>query len=113
MLICALCVLPVMFIAQVPPMWVSVGLISLATASHCGWAANIYTVISDTFAKKEVATVVGISTFTAVLGSMLASTGVGYLLESTGSYALIFIIASFMYVFGWIIIKIGIPKIKQ
>lgn len=112
MLICALCVLPVMFIAQVPPLWVSVALISLACASHCGWAANIYTIVSDQFPKRAVATIVGISTFTAVLGSMLASSAVGYILEKTGSYSLIFITASFMYVLGWLIIKIGIPKIK-
>jgi len=112
MLICAVCVLPVMFISQVPPLWVSVALISLATASHCGWAANIYTIVSDQFPKNAIATIIGISTFTAVIGSMLVASAVGFVLERTGSYSLIFITASFMYVLGWLVLKIGIPKIK-
>ena len=112
MLICALCALPIVFISQIPPLWVSVGLISLACAAHCGWAANIYTLVSDQYPKSAVATIIGISTFSAVLGSMLVSSAVGFVLEKTGSYSLIFTTAAFMYLLGWIIIQIGIPKIK-
>ena len=112
MLICAVCALPVMAVAEVPPMWVSVGLIALACAAHCGWAANIYTIVSDQFPKNSVATIIGISTFTAVAGSMLASSAIGFLLETTGSYSLIFMVASVMYLVGWLVIKIGIPVIR-
>ena len=113
MLLCALCALPVIFIAQVPPLWVSIGLISLAAAAHCGWAANIFTLVSDQFPKTAVATIIGISTFAAVLGSVLVSSAIGFVLEKTGSYSLIFTTAGFMYLLGWIIIKIGIPRIKS
>ncbi len=113
MLLCALCALPVIFIAQVPPLWVSIGLISLAGAAHCGWAANIFTLVSDQFPKTAVATIIGISTFAAVLGSVLVSSAVGFVLEKTGSYSLIFATMGFMYLLGWIIIKIGIPRIKS
>lgn len=112
MLICASCVVPIVFASQTSNLWISVALISLATASHCGWVANVFTLMSDIFPKKAVASVVGVSTFSAVLGSMFVATAVGYILEFTGSYFLIFLIAGFMYLLAWLIIKIGIPKIQ-
>lgn len=113
LLICAMGVVPIIFASRTDNMWLSVGLISLATASHCGWMANIYTIISDILPKNAVASVVGLSTFSAVLGSMLVSTAVGFILETTNSYVLIFLIAGFMYLLAWTIIRIGIPKIKN
>jgi ACS family hexuronate transporter-like MFS transporter len=89
-----------------------VALISLATAAHCGWMANVYTLISDVFPRKAVASVVGVSTFSAVLGSMFVSTAVGFILEFTGSYFSIFLTAGFMYLLAFLFIKIGIPKIE-
>lgn len=112
LLICALGVVPIIFASQTNSEWLSIALISLATASHCGWMANVYTLISDIIPKKAVASVVGVSTFSAVLGSMLVATGVGFILETTDSYFLIFLIAGFMYILAWAIIKLGIPKIK-
>ena len=112
LLICAAGVVPIIFASQTAHLWTSVALISLATASHCGWMANVYTLISDLFPKKAVASVVGVSTFSAVLGSMFVATAVGFILEATGSYFIIFLIAGFMYLLAWTVIKIGIPKIK-
>lgn len=112
LLVCAIGVVPVIFASQTSSLWLSVALISLATASHCGWMANVYTLISDLFPKKAVASVVGVSTFSAVLGSMFVATAVGFILEATGSYFIIFLIAGFMYLLAWTVIKIGIPNIK-
>ncbi|MFK5974422.1 MAG: MFS transporter [Flavobacteriaceae bacterium] len=112
LLICAFGVVPIIFASQTDSLWTCVALISLATASHCGWMANVYTLISDIVPKNAVASVVGVSTFSAVLGSMFVATGVGFVLEATQSYFLIFLIAGFMYVLAWIILRLGIPKIK-
>ena len=112
MLICAASVVPIIFASQTSSLWLSVGLISLATASHCGWMANMYTIISDMFPKKAVASVVGVSTFAAVVGSMFVATAVGFILETTGSYFFIFLVAGFMYLIAWVIIKTGIPQIR-
>src|SRR5690606_34630958 len=51
MLICALAVLPIFFASQTADLWVAVGLISLATAAHQGWSANLFTLVSDMFPK--------------------------------------------------------------
>src|SRR5206468_1131492 len=49
MLICALCVVPIVVAANVRNLWIAVGLIGLATAAHQGWSANIFTLASDMF----------------------------------------------------------------
>ncbi|NJO83518.1 MAG: MFS transporter [Blastochloris sp.] len=51
-LICALIVLPVIFVSKVADIWVAVALISLAAAGHQGWASNIFTIVSDIYPKK-------------------------------------------------------------
>src|SRR3954467_13075396 len=68
MLFCALCVLPVTFAPLTKNLWAAVALISIATAAHQGWSANLFTVASDLFPKRAVGSVVG-------LGGMLGSVG--------------------------------------
>lgn len=113
MLACACCALPLMFISKGPGLWTCVLIISFASAAHQGWASNIYTLVSDIFPRSAVATVVGISTVAAVLGGILAATAIGWALETTHSYSLIFSVAGCMYVLAWLLIKIGIPVIKK
>ena len=113
LLICAICVVPIIFAAQTSSLWVSVALISLAAAAHCGWMANVYTLISDVMPKNAVASVVGASTCAAIVGSIIFSNITGYVLEFTGSYLWLFVSAGFMYLIAWAIIRLGIPKIKQ
>jgi ACS family hexuronate transporter-like MFS transporter len=113
MLVCALCALPVVLISQGPGLWSCILLISLAGAAHQGWAANIFTVVSDIFPQNAVATVVGISTCAAVIGSMLAAMAIGWVLGRTGSYALIFSIAGCMYLAAWFFIRTAINGAKK
>ena len=111
-LMCALIILPVMFVPQVSNLWIAVGLISLAAAGHQGWASNIFTIVSDVYPKNAVASMVGLSGFLGAVGGALSASFVGLLLESTGSYFLIFVVASSVYMLNWIIIKVSIKKIK-
>jgi ACS family hexuronate transporter-like MFS transporter len=59
-MICALSVAPIVVAASVSKLWVAVALIGLATAAHKGWSANLYTLTSDMFPRRAVASVVGI-----------------------------------------------------
>jgi MFS transporter, ACS family, hexuronate transporter len=111
-LICALVVLPVMLISQTHNLWVAVGLISLAAAGHQGWASNIFTIISDIYPKNAVGTMVGLSGFIGAIGGALSASFVGLILEGTGSYFLIFMVASSVYMVNWIILKLSIKVIK-
>jgi MFS transporter, ACS family, hexuronate transporter len=111
-LICAFLVLPVMLVSQVSNLWIAVVLISLAAAGHQGWASNIFTIVSDIYPRNAVGSMVGLSGFAGAVGGALSASFVGLLLESTGSYFLIFTVASVIYIVNWIIIKIFIPVIK-
>jgi ACS family hexuronate transporter-like MFS transporter len=97
MLICALCVVPIVFASQAGNLWVAVGLIGLAAASHQGWSANIFTTASDMFPKKAVGSVVGLGGMAGSVGGMVFSASAGYILEWTGSYLSLFIISGSAY----------------
>ena len=111
-LICAMMVLPVMLVSRVQDLWIAVALISLAAAGHQGWAANIFTIVSDIYPKKAVGTMVGLSGFTGSIGGALSAMAVGLLLDLTGSYFLIFLIAALVYTLNWLILKVFIKEIK-
>ncbi len=106
MLVCAVAVVPIVFAARTGDQWVAVGLIALAMAAHQGWAANVFTIVSDTFPKQAVSSVVGICGFGGAVGGMLVASAVGLILQATGSYLLIFGLAGGMYLLGLGIIQL-------
>jgi ACS family hexuronate transporter-like MFS transporter len=111
-LVCALIILPVMLVSQTHHLWVAVFLIALAAAGHQGWASNIFTIISDIYPKQAVATMVGLSGFAGAVGGALSASFIGLILENTGSYFLIFLIASSVYLINWLILRLFIKEIK-
>jgi len=105
-------VLPIFFASYTSHLWVSVLLISLATAAHQGWGANIFTIVSDIFPKNTVGSVIGLSGFCGAVGGMLFAPAVGLILQATGNYYIVFGIASLAYLGAWLILKIFIPRIE-
>ncbi len=112
MLICALCVVPIGFASQASNLWVAVGLVGLAAAAHQGWSANIFTMSSDLFPRRAVGSVVGIGGMAGAVGGMLISKLVGYILEWTGSYLPIFIMAASAYLLALLIIQVLVPRME-
>lgn len=112
MLICASAVVPVMFAAKARNLWVAVALIGLAAASHQGWSANLYTMVSDTFPRRAVASVVGIGGFGGAVAGMLIATFTGFLLQFTGSYVPLFAMASSAYLLALLMIHLLVPKLE-
>lgn len=111
MLVCACAVVPVVFASAVNNLWASVGLIGLAAAAHQGWSANLFTTTSDLYPSRAVASVVGLGGFAGAVSGAFVSTAVGFLLQATDSYALLFVIAGGMYLTALGIIQLLAPRL--
>jgi len=112
MLICALCILPVMAASRASKLWSAVLLIGLAVAAHQAWSANIFTFASDLFPKKAVGSVTGLGGMAGAVGGMLFSTAAGHLLELTGSYVILFIISGLAYLVALAVIQLLSPRLE-
>ena len=112
MLICALAVVPIIFAAKVASLWAAVILIGLAAAGHQGWSANLFTLTSDTFPRRAVGSVVGFGGMFGSLGALFIAKVTGYVLEWTGSYMPMFIIAGSVYLTALVIIHLLNPQLK-
>ena len=112
MLICALSVVPIVFAANVSRLWPAVGLVGLATAAHQGWSANLFTLSSDMFPRRAVASVVGIGGFGGAVGGMCIATFTGYLLQWTHSYEAVFLLAGTSYLVALLFIQILAPQLE-
>ncbi|MGI8905662.1 MAG: MFS transporter [Candidatus Sumerlaeaceae bacterium] len=112
MLVCALCVVPVFYAAMTDSKWVAIGLIALALAAHQGWSANLFTLVSDTFPRRAVGSVVGIGGMMGGLGGVAFSETVGRVLKNTGQYFPMFVAASCAYLFTLLIIHLLVPRLE-
>jgi ACS family hexuronate transporter-like MFS transporter len=111
MLTCALAVLPIAFAAGARELWVAVGIISVAAAAHQGWSANLYTLVSDTFPRQAVGSVVGLGGAAGAIGGMLIAKLTGYILQATGSYLPVFLIAASAYLIALGVIHVLSPRL--
>ena len=112
MLVCAISVVPIVFAYRVSGLWPAVLLIGLATAGHQGFSANLYTLTSDLFPKRAVASVAGIGGMAGAVGGMLIAKIVGYVLQWTGSYRIPFFIAGAAYLVALVVIHILTPRME-
>ena len=111
LLFAAFAVLPILLARYASDIWVAVGIISLATAAHQAWSANIFTIVSDIVPKRAVSSVVGIGGMAGSIGSTLFPLLVGTLLDyykiagNIGAgYNILFIICGLAYLVAWLII---------
>jgi MFS transporter, ACS family, hexuronate transporter len=111
-LMCAIFVLPVMLVSLTTNLWLAVAFISMAAAGHQGWASNIFTIVSDIYPKQAVGSMIGLSGFAGAVGGAISASFVGLLLEITGSYFLIFVLAASVYLLNWAILKIFLKEIR-
>ncbi len=112
MLVCGLCVVPIVFASQTSSLTVAVLLIGLAAAAHQGWSANMYTLVSDTFPRRAVGSVVGIGGMAGAIGGMLIARVISELLERSGSYVPVFAIASSAYLVALGVVHLITPRLE-
>ncbi|MBA16388.1 MAG: MFS transporter [Sphingomonas sp.] len=108
----AACVLPIWFAQSIDSVWIAVLVIGLATAAHQAFSANLYTLPSDLFPRGAVGSVIGIGGTVGALGGMGMALFTGYLLDTTGSYELLFAICASAYVLALLVVHLLTPKLK-
>jgi ACS family hexuronate transporter-like MFS transporter len=106
MLICACLSVPMVLAGHVDAMWLAILLLSLAVAGHQGWSANMYTTVSDVFPPQAVGSVTGITAMAGSVGGVLLSLEAGHILQLTGSYTTLFILAGSVYLVAWLLIRL-------
>ena len=111
MLICAICIIPIFSAAQTHSLTVAIALISVATAAHQGWSANMYTFASDLFPRSVVGSVMGIGGMSGAVGGILLAQMSGRIITAFG-YLPMFVIASCAYLVALMIIHLILPKME-
>ncbi|HKF24318.1 MAG TPA: MFS transporter [Candidatus Acidoferrum sp.] len=112
MLLCAVCVVPIVYAYRGHGLWTNVFLIALAAAAHQGFSANLYTTASDMFPNSAVASVIGIGGMAGGIGGMLIAKVVGYVLEATGSYFVPFVVAGSAYLLAVALMQAIVPRLQ-
>jgi ACS family hexuronate transporter-like MFS transporter len=112
MFICAMSVVPIIFATKAANLWVAVLLVGLAAAAHQGWSANLFTLTSDMFPRRAVGSVVGIGGMAGAVGGMVLALIVGEVLQRTGKYDVLWIIAASAYLTALLVIHLLVPRLE-
>lgn len=114
LLVCALAVLPVFATPLAPRVWWAVGLVTLAAAAHCGYAANLYTLVSDTVPRQAVSSVVGIGGMAGSVAGMFFAQVVSRVLHFThNNYLVPFALAASTYLLALGLIHVLLPRLER
>jgi ACS family hexuronate transporter-like MFS transporter len=113
MFVCACAIAPIYFAQNIDNLWVAVAMIGIATAAHQAFSANLYTLPSDLFPRGAVGSVVGIGGTIGAVGGMLMALFAGYTLDTFGTYAPLFAVASSVYFFALLAIHLLSPRLAR
>jgi MFS transporter, ACS family, hexuronate transporter len=112
-LICGFCAVPVFAAPLASNYVIAVALVALAAAAHCGFAANLYTLASDTVPPNAVASLVGIGGMAgAVMGVFFAQFISRILSLTHNNYMAPFAVAAFAYLVGLACIHLLLPNLE-
>jgi ACS family hexuronate transporter-like MFS transporter len=101
------CLMPVsIFVIGTSSLAGAVVFISLATACHQAWSANMFTVASDAFPRHAVGSVVGFGAMAGSIGGMFMQLIAGGMLQWTGSFTPLFVMAGVMHPLAWATIRL-------
>ena len=109
---CGLCALPIALAPAVHSEGLAVLVVGIAAAAHQGWSCNVFTLASDMFPRRAVGSVIGFAGMSGAIGGMLVAKITGYVLQTTGSYALIFLIAASAYLVTLLVVHLLVPRLE-
>jgi len=109
----ALCMPIAAFAVAVPETWMAVALVSLATAAHQGWSANLYTTVSDVFPKNAVGSVIGLGGFLGGMGGVIFTALLpGYVVMHFG-YTPMFVMMGTFHLIAWVVMHIFMGRMVK
>ena len=112
MAICAFCMPSGIAAVFAPDIRWALAFISLSLAAHQGWSANVYTLASDMFPKRDVGSVTGLGGTGGAVGGMILSLVAGYTLQWFHTYVPLFLIAGVMHPLAMGLVHWRIPRIE-
>ena len=114
LLVCALVILPVSYVAFTDSKWIAMVLIGIAAAGHQAWSANLFTIVSDLFPKKAVASVTGIGGMVGAVAGIASDKALGKVLDASGNigYFWAFLVAGSLYLVILGIMHLMIPRMN-
>ena len=112
LLIAALCAVPMVGVVSAPNPMVAVLVIGLGTAAHQAFSSNIFTMITDLYPRRAVATIAGMGGAAGSVGGILIAQATGWTLELTGSYLPIVIYAGLAYLLALGAIQLLVPRME-
>jgi ACS family hexuronate transporter-like MFS transporter len=108
--LCAFCVMPIAFVGLIPFMWGAILVVGFAMAAMQGWSANSYSITTDLYPKRAIASMVGLGTAAGSIGSMVFAEFAGWYLQRTGGhYSLLFVLAGCGFPCAFLAVHLFIP----
>lgn len=111
MLLCAVLVLPVFWVAYVNALWGAVAIVGVAAAAHQGFSCNLFTLPSDVFPRRAVGSLVGIGGTAGAIGGMLLTKYAGWVLDRLGTFKPIFAYAGCAYLLALLVVHLLSPRL--
>ncbi len=112
MLIAALAIVPTMMAPRVNSMWAAVCIVAVAAAAHQWWSANIFTLATDLFPRRAIASVIGIGTCMGSAGGFFFQRATGRVLQANGNdYTPIFLVCGLAYVVALAVVHVLSPRL--
>jgi ACS family hexuronate transporter-like MFS transporter len=112
MLVCAVGAVPIIFAQSITGVWPAILALGLVTACHQGFSANLYTLVSDMFPRRAVASVSGFGGTWGYFGASLFQLVVGYSVEKQHNYTIPFLCAGLAYLVAFAVIQILAPRLE-
>ena len=112
MLACGICALPIALAPRVHSEFAAIVVVGIAAAAHQGWSCNVFTLVSDMFPRQAVGSVIGLVGMCGAIGGMLVAKVTGYVLQMTGSYALVFTMSASAYLLTLLVVHLFVPRLE-
>ncbi|MCS7018158.1 MAG: MFS transporter [Cytophagales bacterium] len=112
LLVCAGVATSIALATHMPTAAGAVLLIALTAAAYQGWSANIFTIITDLYPKNAVASMSGLAGMSGAIGGTVFSLLIGYILEETNNYTLIFSGSGLIFLLAWLLLYLLLPQLQ-